>query len=226
MKPLGMASFFVSRSLCPAHLVDVMLAVLSAPRGPARVEPLPAGDSVSDAALVERAVSGDRWAMEALYRRHVRRVTNAVTRVLGRSADADDVVQDAFIVAFDRLEELREPAAFRGWLARIAMNEVRGRLRKRRLLRRLALDRGEDDVSLESLAITDASPEVKAELARIDRVLARMGAEPRMAWMLRYVEGWALDEIAVALDCSLATAKRRIKDAQDHIEAHVQGRAR
>ncbi len=164
--------------------------------------------------------------MEALYRRHVARVTNAVTRVLGRSADAEDVVQDAFLVAFDRLGELRDPAAFRGWLARIAINEVRGRLRKRRWLRRLSLDREDDDVSLESLASEDASPEVKAELARIDEVLATLSAEARMAWMLRYVEGWALDEVAVALGCSLATAKRRIRDAQDRIGALVQGRAR
>lgn len=201
-----------------------MLAVLREPR--AAVEPLPTSDSVGDAALVERAIDGDRWAMEALYRRHVRRVTNAVTRVVGRSADADDVVQETFLIAFSRLSELREPAAFRGWLARIAMNEVRGRLRKRKWLKRLSLDRDDDDVSLESLAADDASPDVKAELARLDRVLAAFDPDVRMAWMLRHVEGWALEEVATALDCSLATAKRRIKEARDRIDAHLTGRSR
>lgn len=202
-----------------------MLAIVSGPRV-ARVEPLPAADGVSDASLVERALEGDRWAQEALYRRHVRRVTNAVTRVIGRTGDADDVVQDAFLTAFVRLGELREPAAFRGWVARIAMNEVRGRLRKRRWLKRLSLDRDDDDVSLESLAVDEASPEIKAELARIDRVLAAMDADLRMAWMLRFVEGWALDEVASALDVSLATAKRRIKEAREHIDAHLEGRSK
>jgi RNA polymerase sigma-70 factor (ECF subfamily) len=202
-----------------------MLAVISGSRA-GRVEPLPSAEGISDASLVERALEGDRWAQEALYRRHVRRVTNAVTRVVGRTGDADDVVQDAFLTAFLRLGELREPAAFRGWLARIAMNEVRGRLRKRRWLKRFALDRDDDDVSLESLAIEEASPEMKAELARIDRVLARMEPELRMAWMLRFVEGWALDEVAAALDVSLATAKRRIKDAREQIDAHLEGRTR
>jgi RNA polymerase sigma-70 factor (ECF subfamily) len=200
-----------------------MLKVVAEPRARGGVEAVAAGDAVSDAALVERALDGDRWAKEALYRRHVARVTNAVTRVIGRTADADDAIQDAFLTAFTRLSELREPAAFRGWLARIAMNEVRGRLRKRRWLRRLSLDRDEDDACLEALATDEASPETRAELAKLDRVLSSMDGELRMAWMLRHVEGWALDEVASALDVSLATAKRRIKDAREHIEAHVSG---
>lgn len=191
------------------------------------VEPLPEPAEVQpaldDATLVERALDGDRWAMEALYRRHVRRVTNAVTRMIGRTAEADDVVQETFLVGFSRLERLRDPAAFRGWISRIAVNEVRMRLRKRRWMRRLALDRDEDDACLEALASGDASPEVRAELSRIDALLAKMDVELRMAWMLRYVEGWELTEVATALDCSLATAKRRIRDAKTTIDAHVGG---
>ena len=209
----------MSHSATAEHPWDVMLAALSVPRPIPRIEPLSA--DVGDASLVERAIDGDRWAMEALYRRHVQRVTNAVTRVLGRSAEADDVVQDTFVVALDRLGELREPAAFRGWLARIAINEARMRLRKRKWLRRLALDRDEDDVSLESIAAPDASPEVRAELARLDRLLASFDPELRIAFVLRYVEGWALEEVAAALDCSLATAKRRIKEARERVDAHV-----
>lgn len=199
-----------------------MLAII---RQPARgsVKPLPAAEGVGDAALVQRGLEGDRWALEALYRRHVGRVTNAVTRIVGRTADADDAVQEAFLIAFTRLESLRDPAAFRGWIARIAMNEVRARLRKRRWMRRLALDRDEDDASLESMASDEASPEVRAELAKLDRLLSGMDADLRMAWMLRYVEGWELTEVASAMDCSLATAKRRIKAARERIQRHVDG---
>ncbi|MCA9605923.1 MAG: RNA polymerase sigma factor [Myxococcales bacterium] len=189
-----------------------------------RAEPLPTAEGIDDATLVARALDGDRWAKEALYRRHVRRVTNAVTRMVGRSAEADDAIQEAFLIAFTRLPELRDPGAFRGWLAQIAVNEVRGRLRRRRWKKRLGLDREEDDASLEALAALDASPEVRAELARLDVLLSSLDAELRMAWMLRYVEGWELTEVATALDCSLATAKRRIKEAKDRIDAHVAGR--
>jgi len=187
--------------------------------------PLPTAEGTSDASLVERALEGDRWAKEALYRRHVRRVTNAVTRMIGRTADADDAVQEAFLVAFTRLADLRDPAAFKGWLSQIAVNEVRGKLRRRKWLKRLALDREEDDVTLESLASTEATPDMLAELARLDAVVARMDPELRMAWMLRFVEGWELTEVATALGCSLATAKRRIKKARETVDAHVNGGA-
>lgn len=203
-------------------VVHPLLMPTMAIRDPA-VRALPAADERDDASLVARALDGDRWAFEALYRRHVRRVTNAVTRMVGRTAEADDIVQQTFLLAMERLGALRDPAAFAGWLSRIAVNEVRGRLRKRRWLRRLALDREEDDASLEALAASDASPEVRAELAKLDAVLAAMDPELRIAWMLRFVEGWELTEVAAALDVSLATAKRRIKAARERVDAHVGG---
>ena len=198
-----------------------MLAATLRPAGVSRA--LPMAEGITDAALVARAIDSDRWAMEALYRRHVARVTNAVTRMVGRTADADDAIQEAFLIAFTRLPQLRDPEAFRGWLSQIAVNEVRARLRKRKWFRRIALDREEDDVSLESLASMDASPEIRAELAKLDVVLQRMDPELRMAFVLRFVEGWELTEVATALDCSLATAKRRIKAARALVDKHVSG---
>lgn len=180
-----------------------------------------ASEGIDDATLVGRAVEGDRWAMEALYRRHVVRVTNAVTRMIGSNSDSDDAVQEAFLIAFRRLGELRDPGAFRGWLTRIAVNEVRQRLRKRKWLKRFSLSREENEVSLESMASEDASPEARAELAKLDRLLQKMDPELRMAWTLRFVEGWELTEVASALDCSLATAKRRVRAAKQEVDKHV-----
>ena len=77
--------------------------------------------------------------------------------------------------------------------------------------------------SLEALATDDASPEVRAELAKLDRVLGELDPQLRIAWMLRFVEGWELTEVAAALDVSLATAKRRIKAARERVDAHVGG---
>lgn len=212
-----MSEFFVSRRVGRPHPSGMLFALAPDP------VPLVRGDDIDDATLVGRARGGDRWAMEALYRRHVRRVTNAVTRMVGRTGDADDAVQEAFLVAFSRLDDLRDPGAFRGWLAQIAVNEVRMRLRKRKRLRSFAQKDDEDDATLERLASEDASPEVRAELAKLDRVLASMDVELRMAWTLRYVEGWELTEVATALDCSLATAKRRIGDAKRAVDVHVGG---
>jgi len=174
-----------------------------------------------DGELVARALEGDAWAEEALYRRHVRRVTDTATRVLGRTAEAEDVVQDTFLKAFHKLHTLRDATLFERWLIRIAMNKVRGRLRKRKLLRTLGLDRTVDDATLERFAAPATPPDVRAELARIDAVLQELAPSHRMAWMLREVEGWTLPDTAAACDCSLATVKRWIGKAKARVDAHL-----
>ena len=177
-----------------------------------------------DAELVERATAGDRWAEEALYRRHARPITAAVTRMVGRHADADDIVQDTFVVAFERLATLREGAAFRAWVARIAVNQVRRHLRRRRLFGWVRLDRGADDAGFAALAVHGTRPDLAAELAELDRIVARLPAEQRMTWILHRVEGWSLSETAEALGVSSATVKRRLSAADSAVEVSRTGR--
>jgi RNA polymerase sigma-70 factor (ECF subfamily) len=170
-----------------------------------------------DEELVRRARGGDRWASEALYRRHVADVSRIATLLLRRHADAEDVVQDAFVSALTKLDSLRDAAAFGGWVARICANNARNRLRRRRVLGWLGADRGLDDAGLDKVASSDATPEQRAELALLDRALAALPQEERLAWTLRFVEGWGLVEIAEALGLSLATIKRRIAAAQEKV---------
>ncbi|GAB5544761.1 MAG: sigma-70 family RNA polymerase sigma factor [Sandaracinaceae bacterium] len=174
-----------------------------------------------DAELVRRAREGDRWAEEALYRRHVRRVTDAATRVLGRSDEAEDVVQDTFLKAFTKLDSLRDPSLFPRWLLRIAMNRARGKLRRRKLMRSFGLDHTVDDATLERFASPTTPPDVLLELAGIDAALREVAPDHRIAWMLHEVEGLSLPEAADACNCSLATVKRWIRKAKDCIEAHL-----
>ena len=181
--------------------------------------------SATDAELVARGVAGERFALQLLYRRHVGPVAARVTRLLSRSAEAEDVVQDAFLTAFRELDRLAEPARFAPWLQSIAVRQAHRRFRRRRLLARLGLDRGVDDALLALVADPAAGPEVRTELARIDRQLAALPADERMAWMLRHVEGCALEELAEHCGCSLATAKRRIRRAEAAIEAGLTERA-
>jgi RNA polymerase sigma-70 factor, ECF subfamily len=178
-------------------------------------------EDVSDAALVEAAVLGKRWAEELLYRRHVLAVSQTVATLLGRMADCEDVVQDTFLEALGALRTLREPSAFRGWLLRIAVHKCHRRFRKRKLLRALGLDRGADDVTLARLASPALSVEHKAELARIDAALQPLAERERSAWILRHVHGHELTEVAELSGVSLATAKRLLSRAQERISRHV-----
>jgi len=179
--------------------------------------------AASDAVLVARARTGDRWAGEALYRRHVGEALRLALFLLRRRADAEDAVQDAFVTALAKLDTLREPAAFAGWLARIVANQARGKLRRRRLLAWLGLDGAADDVTLEHHAAPGVTPEQRVELAWLDRALRELPEAERVAWLLRYVEGWELHDIARTLKVSLATAKRRLLAARRRLDTRIGG---
>jgi RNA polymerase sigma-70 factor (ECF subfamily) len=178
-------------------------------------------EDVSDAALVGSAIAGKRWAEELLYRRHVPAVSQTVATLLGRMSDCEDVVQDTFLEALSDLRALREPAAFRGWVLRIAVHKCHRRFRKRKLLRALGLDHGVDDVTLERLASPGLSIEHRTELARLDAALAPLAERERSAWILRYVHGHELTEVAELSGVSLATVKRMLGRAQERVARHV-----
>jgi RNA polymerase sigma-70 factor (ECF subfamily) len=185
------------------------------------VVPLPTADALGDAELVARSLGGDRWSRDVLYRRHAHYLLAVSTRLLSNRSESEEVVQDTFVVGFEQLGSLREPAALRAWLARIAVSLVRRRLRRGRLMRFLGLDRAPDDATLAKLAAPTLRPDDHAELALLDRMLRAMPADRRIAWMLRRVEGLPLAEVATLCACSLATAKRRIAAADVEVARHV-----
>jgi len=179
----------------------------------------------SDAVLVARARAGETWALEALYRRHVQLVAGTALRLLRNRAEAEDVTQETFLLAFEKLDQLAEPAAFRGWLARIAVSRAHRRFRARRL-RSLFFVRDadrDDEVGLADDAAPGASPEDRTELALLDRALLRLPLPLRTAWTVRHVLGCSVEETAEACACSLATIKRRIAAADEQLHAHLGG---
>lgn len=188
---------------------------------------LPPGEATTGSAdvigttLVTRAREGDEAAVSALYRKHFADVRRVARFVLDRMADVDDVVQDAFIHAFDRLDTLRDDTRFGPWLTRLTVNLARSRMRRQRVRRALWLDSAANDVAIEELACAKASPEQRAELAALGRALRELPAQQRIAWTLRHVEGYSLAEVSEALGVSLATAKRRLSSAQRRIAAYA-----
>lgn len=175
----------------------------------------------SDADLVMRAREGDRHAEESLYRRHLPYVTALCQRLLGSQHEAEDAVQDTFVDMLEQLGALRDPESLRPWLTRIAVHKVHRRFRRRKLLRVLGLNRSDGQLTEVLVPGDRATPEQSAELRRLELVLAGIPDEQRAAWVLRYVDGHKLEEVAVLCECSLATAKRRISAADCLVRAHV-----
>jgi len=170
---------------------------------------------------VARAQQGHSAAQAELFHAHAPRMLRLLTYLLASTTDAEDALQDTFVHAFRDLGQLKDPLAFGGWLRQIAIHQAHRHFRRRRLLRGLGLDRRPPDATLAQLVAPGVAPEVHAELAIIDRELRKLPTDVRMAWMLRYVEGWELGEVALACHCSLATIKRRISAARARLARHL-----
>ena len=170
-----------------------------------------------DAELAERLARGDAWAREALYRKYVAAVWGLALRLTGDRCEAEDIVQDTFAEALRDAPALRDRRALRSWLLSVTVHQAHRRFRRRRLLRTLGLDGGSDAPLLEGLAAKHVPEDVVLELGLISHVLRSMSPDLRIAWMLRYVEGCSLEEVAEYARCSLATAKRRIAAAQARV---------
>jgi RNA polymerase sigma-70 factor (ECF subfamily) len=164
--------------------------------------------------------SGEPNGVDDAFRRYAPYVAGVAMRLLGRDHEVEDVVQETFLAAFTRMEQLREPDAIRGWLATIAVRIACRRLRARRVRAFFGLDTlGEVD----SLVAPGASPEdrvlLRSVYARLDALPVRL----RVPWILRHVDGEPLEVVARLCDCSLATTKRRIAAAHATLQEGEDG---
>jgi RNA polymerase sigma-70 factor (ECF subfamily) len=184
----------------------------------ATVTRLPEG--VPTAALVLRARARESAAESLLYRRYADDLISVTSRLLRSTSSAEDVVHDTFMLAFERLGQLRDPAQFRAWALSIAVSLVRKRLRRAKLLQWVGLDTLHTE-PLELQSRDGLSVEARGELAVLDVVLKKLPTEHRLAWSLRHVEGEKLEDVAHTLGKSLATTKRYIAAAERLISAHV-----
>ncbi len=164
-----------------------------------------------DATLVAQAQGGDRAAFRAIYLRHARAVASAIARWLGRDADIDDIVQDTFVRAAERLDSLRSATHVRPWLITIAIRLTHTRMVRER--RRAALLRFFIAHQPQS-----SDPSATEPADELGAALVRMPEDLRVPWMLHRIEGERLEDVAVTCGVSLATVKRRIAQCGQRLE--------
>jgi len=175
------------------------------------------GAGPTDAALVVAARAGEAWAREALFRRHARMAIGLAHRLLPSDVEVDDVVQDCFLYALQRLGSLQNPQAFAAWLGSIVVRTVSKRLRRRRLLSRLGL-RAAEPIDPERVSAKTAPGEVAIELQRVYGLIESLPVEQRVALVLRRVDGLEIPQIAEYMGLSASTVKRRLKAAEELLE--------
>lgn len=181
-------------------------------RAEVRALPVVFGD---DAALAQALAAGHAAAPRELWERFSVLVRRLLSRTLA-SDDVDDAVQEAFLRVFSRIRKLREPDKLRSFVVGVTMRVAREELRRRRVRRWLRLT-ATGDVPEVRHAGTDHDA-VEA-LRRLDALLERIDSDARVLFVLRFVEDVPTAEIADALECSLATAKRRVARAKARVES-------
>jgi RNA polymerase sigma-70 factor (ECF subfamily) len=165
--------------------------------------------ALTDREAVARARDGDPAAFEELIRLHSPRIYRMLVRMLGSSADAEEVAQEAFLKAWRGLARFRGDAQFSTWLFRIAVNEANRRLA--RDARRPTLPIEDVMAKVPDLAEGPAALAESAELdAYIERCVAELPGQYRAAVVLRDVEGLTNEEAADALGLNLRNFKSRL----------------
>jgi RNA polymerase sigma-70 factor, ECF subfamily len=174
-----------------------------------------------DVALVARVRAGDVSAYDELVRKYERQIFRIAQHITQNREDAQDVMQDAFLKAYEKLDQFQGNAKFYTWLVRIAVNESLMRLRKRRTGRMVSMD---DDLQTEEGSVprdfADWAPDPEqnynqSELSEILRkTIQGLPQGFRVVFALRDVEGLSTEETAETLGLSVPAVKSRLLRAR------------
>ena len=164
-------------------------------------------DDESDAVLVRRWQRGDIAAASVAIQRHEAMVYAATYRLLRNHAMSEDITQDAFLRAHERIGQLRQPAAFPGWIRRIAVRLATDELRRGSFVEL-------NDQEPDPAPGPDAMAETMDALERFRTQLDALPPAQRAVVVLRDVEGFSIRETAEQLDISEAAVKMRLSRAR------------
>jgi RNA polymerase sigma-70 factor (ECF subfamily) len=184
-----------------------------------------AGDSPQVRAWVRAAQAGDRDAFDALVHAHLRVVVRTAMAALQHGEDAEDVAQEAFVLAWRKIGAFRGDSTFKTWLLTITWRQAldRRKARDRRWKRQALAPRDDDgDIDpIERLASTGTSPEraaaARSELRAIRHAIMRLTPKLRDTLLLAASGEYSYEEISVMVGAPLGTVKWRVAEARKQI---------
>ena len=172
--------------------------------------------NAEESQLIALARQGQTEAFGELVRRYQDRLYNVVYGYLNDAEEAQDVVQEAFLSAFQSVDGFKGGSRFFTWLYRIAINHAIDLKRKRRALVRREVIAADDlqpeDVSVDSRP--DAPVERNEEAHRVRRALARLSPEHRLVLVLKEMDGLRYEEIAAVINVPIGTVRSRLHRAR------------
>lgn len=171
----------------------------------------------SDGDLVRRALKGDADCFGELVSRYQRAAYSVAVAVTGKHQDAEDVAQEAFIVALERLEDCRDPDRFGGWLLTTVRNRARNLIRRERLRAAVQIPPGTKSPERGPAGWSELS----ALRERLRDALAEITEVQREIVMLHDLEGWKHSEIAERLGIPSGTVRSHLHFARKALRADL-----
>ena len=180
----------------------------------------------ADADLVARCKRGEPGAFEALYRQHASRLYNLAYRMVGNAADAEDLLQEIFLLAHRKLGSFKGQSALGTWLYRLATNLCLDHLRSK-AARTAQATSSIDEESPSGRRYEPAAPAVQPAISvDLERAIARLPEGCRAAFVLHDVEGLEHREVAEVLGIAEGTSKSQVHKARQRLREWLHGRDR
>jgi RNA polymerase sigma-70 factor (ECF subfamily) len=181
----------------------------------------PVSPANDEGQLVTQARAGDAAAFTELVNRYERKIYRLAKHITQNDEDAEDVLQDAFLKAYEHLDTFKGDSKFYTWIVRIAVNEALMRLRKRKSDRTVPLDEpvdtGEETVQRE-IAVWEDNPEQRYSHAEmhdiLDQAVQTLKPDFRTVFVLRDIEELSTEETAETLGISIPAVKSRLLRAR------------
>jgi RNA polymerase sigma-70 factor (ECF subfamily) len=187
----------------------------------------PAG--AADAELVRRARGRDEAAVRAILQANNRRLYRLARGILRNDSEAEDVVQETYVRAFTHLDDFRGDSSLATWLARIAMNEALGRLRRRRPgVEWTSLPPGTLEAQIIQFPLSGASEDPEKSMAQreiqhvVEHAIDDLPEAFRIVFITRVIEGMNVEETADILGLKPETVKTRLHRARGMLRDNVE----
>jgi RNA polymerase sigma-70 factor, ECF subfamily len=181
---------------------------------------------MTEAEAIRLAQQGDANAFERIYSLHSRRVYALCLRMVGNTAEAEDLTQDAFLQLFRKIATFRGESAFSTWLHRLAVNVVLMKLRKKKLAETSIEETNDPDDETSGprmeLGATDLLLTGSIDRVHLDRAIEQLPPGYKQVFVLHDIQGFEHNEIAGLMNCSIGNSKSQLHKARMRLRELLQ----
>jgi RNA polymerase sigma-70 factor (ECF subfamily) len=183
-------------------------------------------EELSEAEAIRRAQEGDAAAFERIFRLHGRRVYSLCLRMVGNTAEAEELAQEAFLQLFRKIQTFRGDSAFSTWLHRLAVNVVLMRLRKKTLAQTSLEEMAEPDEETgapgKDFGTLDVLLAGSLDRVQLERAISQLPPGYKTIFVLHDIEGYEHNEIAELMGCSIGNSKSQLHKARMRLRELLQ----